>query len=127
MILRALEVAHEERRSWEGTETSTRTAWIPLKHSNGRFVFPFASSFEITDGQRNYQQERGRMVQKLNPVEKVLLSLASVVLSNRISRNVFAFYALGLHAIVVSVLFSWSTESNSIENILSPGYAIPPI
>lgn len=47
----------------------------------------------------------------LNPLEKVLLSLASVVLSNRLSRNVFVFYALALHFVVLSTLYSITTSS----------------
>lgn len=46
----------------------------------------------------------------LNPIEKILLSLASIVLSNRYSRNLFVVYAMGLHFIVLVTLYSWTTE-----------------
>lgn len=42
----------------------------------------------------------------LNPLEKILLSLASVVLSNRYMRNLFVLYAMGLHFIVLATLYS---------------------
>lgn len=42
----------------------------------------------------------------LNPLEKVLLSLASVVLSNRLSRNLFLVYAIALHFMVLATLYN---------------------
>ncbi|GAA6034575.1 hypothetical protein JCM8097_005404 [Rhodosporidiobolus ruineniae] len=50
-------------------------------------------------------RERGRAHQRLNPLEKILLSLSNVVLSNRLSRNLFVLYALGLHFFVLSTLY----------------------
>ncbi|GAA5979753.1 hypothetical protein JCM11641_004077 [Rhodosporidiobolus odoratus] len=57
--------------------------------------------------------ERGRAHQRLNPLEKVLLSLSNVVLSNRLSRNLFILYALGLHFFVLSTLYGYTAASEA--------------
>jgi homeobox protein cut-like len=54
----------------------------------------------------------------LNPLEKVLLSLASVVLSNRYMRNLFVLYAMGLHFVVLATLYSWTTDLDSVRVII---------
>jgi homeobox protein cut-like len=61
----------------------------------------------------------------LNPIEKVLLALSTLVLSNRISRNLFVVYALGLHTVVLSVLYSWMTDGDSggVSSPIRPGSA----
>ncbi|GAA6023391.1 hypothetical protein JCM10207_002531 [Rhodosporidiobolus poonsookiae] len=53
-------------------------------------------------------RERGRAHQRLNPLEKLLLSLSNVVLSNRLTRNLFVVYAFGLHFFVLSTLYKYS-------------------
>lgn len=53
-------------------------------------------------------QERGRAHHNLNVLEKVLLSLSTVVLSNRITRNLFILYSLGLHFVVFSQMYAWT-------------------
>lgn len=59
----------------------------------------------------------------LNPIEKVLLSLASVVLSSRYTRNLFVLYAMGLHFIVLSVLVSWTTDGgDSMQQVTAPSF-----
>lgn len=56
-------------------------------------------------------REKDRAVQNLNPIEKLVFQLASVVLANRYMRNVFVVYALGLHLVVLLSLYGWATES----------------
>lgn len=53
-------------------------------------------------------KERGRAHHNLNVLEKVLLSLSTVVLSNRITRNLFILYSLGLHFVVFSQMYAWT-------------------
>ncbi|GAA6014132.1 hypothetical protein JCM11491_004115 [Sporobolomyces phaffii] len=53
-------------------------------------------------------RERGRAHHNLNVLEKVLLSLSTVVLSNRITRNLFVLYSVGLHFVVFSQMYSWT-------------------
>ncbi|BGP17055.1 hypothetical protein JCM10213_000307 [Rhodosporidiobolus nylandii] len=55
-------------------------------------------------------RERGRAHQRLNPLEKILLSLSNVVLSNRLTRNLFVVYAFGLHFFVLSTLYSYTAS-----------------
>ncbi|GAA5962007.1 hypothetical protein JCM21900_002796 [Sporobolomyces salmonicolor] len=65
-------------------------------------------------------RERGRAIHMLNPLEKVLLSLSTVVLSNRITRNVFVLYALALHFIVLSTLYSYTLTSDAGQQVVQP-------
>ncbi|GAA5824549.1 hypothetical protein JCM11251_000470 [Rhodosporidiobolus azoricus] len=58
-------------------------------------------------------RERGRAHQRLNPLEKLLLSLSNVVLSNRLSRNLFVVYAFGLHFFVLSTLYSYTSAAQA--------------
>ncbi|GAA5935894.1 uncharacterized protein JCM15063_001840 [Sporobolomyces koalae] len=53
-------------------------------------------------------RERGRAHHNLNVLEKILLSLSTIVLSNRITRNLFVLYAFGLHFVVLSQMYAWS-------------------
>ncbi|GAA6057858.1 hypothetical protein JCM3770_002725 [Rhodotorula araucariae] len=65
-------------------------------------------------------RERGRAVHMLNPLEKVLLSISTVVLSNRLSRNLFVLYALGLHFFVLSTLYKYTQASEGAEPVIPP-------
>ncbi|CEQ41956.1 SPOSA6832_03735 [Sporobolomyces salmonicolor] len=65
-------------------------------------------------------RERGRAIHMLNPLEKVLLSLSTVVLSNRITRNLFVMYALALHFIVLSTLYSYTLTSDAGQQVVQP-------
>lgn len=58
----------------------------------------------------------------LNPIEKVLLHLSTLVLSNRYSRNLFVLYALGLHFVVLSTLYSFTRGEDALKDV-----ALPPI
>jgi homeobox protein cut-like len=58
----------------------------------------------------------------LNPIEKVLLTLSTIVLGNRYMRNLFVLYAFGLHFVVLSTLYSSITSAETMNNV-----AIPPI
>lgn len=68
------------------------------------------------------EQERGRAIHMLNPIEKVLLTLSTIVLGNRYMRNLFVLYALGLHFVVLSTLYSSITTAETMNSV-----AIPPI
>ncbi|KAJ8293382.1 Protein CASP [Rhodotorula toruloides] len=57
-------------------------------------------------------RERGRAIHDLNPLEKVLLSLSTVVLSNRVTRNLFVLYAFGLHFFVLSTLYHYTQSAD---------------
>ena len=59
----------------------------------------------------------------LNPLEKVLLSLASIVLSNRYMRNLFVIYAMGLHFVVLFTLYSYSADHEVVGHVVTA----PPI
>ncbi|TNY17439.1 CASP C terminal-domain-containing protein [Rhodotorula diobovata] len=65
-------------------------------------------------------RERGRAIHSLNPLEKVLLSLSTVVLSNRLTRNLFVLYALGLHFFVLSTLYKYTQASEGAEPVVIP-------
>ncbi|BGP40941.1 hypothetical protein JCM10449v2_004906 [Rhodotorula kratochvilovae] len=65
-------------------------------------------------------RERGRAIHMLNPLEKVLLSISTVVLSNRLSRNLFVVYALGLHFFVLSTLYKYAQASEGAEPVIPP-------
>ncbi|GAA6006458.1 CCAAT displacement transcription factor COY1 [Rhodotorula paludigena] len=65
-------------------------------------------------------RERGRAIHMLNPLEKVLLSLSTVVLSNRVTRNLFVLYAFGLHFFVVSTLYKYTRSSEAAEPVIPP-------
>lgn len=58
----------------------------------------------------------------LNPIEKVLLTLSTIVLGNRYMRNLFVLYAFGLHFVVLSTLYSSVTTAEQMKSV-----AIPPI
>lgn len=49
----------------------------------------------------------------LNPLEKVLLGGANIVLSNRYMRNLFVLYSFGLHFILLITLYSYATDLHS--------------
>ena len=55
----------------------------------------------------------------LNPLEKVLLSLASIVLSNRYMRNLFVIYAMGLHFVVLFTLYSYSADHEVVGKVVN--------
>ncbi|BGP56100.1 hypothetical protein JCM8202v2_003711 [Rhodotorula sphaerocarpa] len=65
-------------------------------------------------------RERGRAMHNLNPLEKVLLTLSTVVLSNRISRNLFVLYALGLHFFVLSTLYHYTLSNEAAQTVVPP-------
>ncbi|POY71026.1 hypothetical protein BMF94_5952 [Rhodotorula taiwanensis] len=65
-------------------------------------------------------RERGRAMHNLNPLEKVLLTLSTVVLSNRVSRNLFVLYALGLHFFVLSTLYQYTLTSEAAHPVVPP-------
>ncbi|KAI5477893.1 Golgi membrane protein [Pseudohyphozyma bogoriensis] len=85
--------------------SSSRTAFPTMRGDEelGKYQNKYEESMNPFEAFRG--RERGRAVQMLNPLEKVLLSLASVVLSNRLSRNIFVVYAAGLHFIVLVTLY----------------------
>jgi homeobox protein cut-like len=53
----------------------------------------------------------------LNPLEKIVYSLTRAVLTNRYSRNAFFVYCVGLHLLVILVLYWLAT----IEHVASVG------
>ncbi|GAA6058937.1 hypothetical protein JCM10212_002889 [Sporobolomyces blumeae] len=63
-------------------------------------------------------RERGRAIHNLNPLEKVLLSLSTLVLSNRITRNLFVLYAVGLHFVVLSTLYGYTVSGEQGERVV---------
>ncbi|GAA5968216.1 hypothetical protein JCM8115_006159 [Rhodotorula mucilaginosa] len=65
-------------------------------------------------------RERGRAIHNLNPLEKVLLTLSTVVLSNRVARNLFVLYALGLHFFVLSTLYHYTLSSEAAHPVVPP-------
>lgn len=65
-------------------------------------------------------QERGRAIHMLNPIEKVLLSLSTIVLGNRYMRNLFVLYAFGLHFVVLSTLYSSISSAEHMTKIEVP-------
>lgn len=65
-------------------------------------------------------QERGRAIHNLNPLEKVLLTLSTVVLSDRVARNLFVLYALGLHFFVLSTLYHYTLSSEAAHPVVPP-------
>ncbi|GAA6043951.1 hypothetical protein NBRC10512_004870 [Rhodotorula toruloides] len=65
-------------------------------------------------------RERGRAIHGLNPLEKVLLSLSTVVLSNRITRNLFVLYAFGLHFFVLSTLYHYTQSADKALPVVQP-------
>ncbi|KAK4704384.1 hypothetical protein P7C70_g1817, partial [Phenoliferia sp. Uapishka_3] len=99
---------------------SSRSAFPPSRGDEemGKYQNKYEESMNPFEAFRG--RERGRAVQMLNPLEKVLLSLASVVLSNRLSRNVFVFYALALHFVVLSTLYTMTTSSDSVAVHMPP-------
>lgn len=50
-------------------------------------------------------QEHSRAVGALNPVEKILFGMSSVILGNRYMRNIFVVYAVGLHLFVFLTMY----------------------
>ncbi|GAA5981296.1 hypothetical protein JCM5350_006091 [Sporobolomyces pararoseus] len=56
-------------------------------------------------------RERGRAHHRLNVLEKILLSLSTIVLSNRITRTLFVLYAVGLHVLVFSKMYAWTVQA----------------
>lgn len=69
-------------------------------------------------------KEQTRAVGNLNPAEKVLFSVSSIVLGNRYMRNLFVIYALGLHILIFSMAFDSSVGSIMVAwhltNLFSP-------
>jgi hypothetical protein len=68
-----------------------------------------------------------RVYRNLNPLEKIVYSLTRAVLANRYSRNAFFGYCIGLHLLVVLVLYWLATAevllvimqtNDSMSNIL---------
>lgn len=57
------------------------------------------------------------MYRSLNPLEKIVYSLTRAVLTNRYSRNAFFVYCVGLHLLVILVLYWLAT----IEHVGSVG------
>lgn len=51
------------------------------------------------------RQEQSRALSNLNPIEKILFTMSSFILGNRVMRNVFVAYACLLHLIVFSTLY----------------------
>ena len=49
------------------------------------------------------------MYRSLNPLEKIVYSLTRAVLANRYSRNAFFVYCVGLHLLVIFVLYWLAT------------------
>ena len=54
-------------------------------------------------------KESARVYRNLNPLEKVVYSLTRAILANRYSRNAFVVYCVGLHLLVVVVLYWLAT------------------
>jgi homeobox protein cut-like len=56
--------------------------------------------FEVFRG-----KESARVYRSLNPLEKILYSLTRAILANRYSRNAFFVYCIGLHLLVMCLLY----------------------
>jgi homeobox protein cut-like len=65
--------------------------------------------FEVFKG-----KESARIYRNLNPLEKIVYSLTRAVLANRYSRNAFFVYCMGLHLLVVVVLYWLATNEVSV-------------
>ena len=94
----------------------------PFEAFRGRVRIPLSLPHVLpqVDTPRCRAQERGRAIHSLNPLEKVLLSLSTVVLSNRLTRNLFVLYALGLHFFVLSTLYKYTQASEGAEPVVIP-------
>ncbi|KLO05744.1 hypothetical protein SCHPADRAFT_1002727 [Schizopora paradoxa] len=58
-------------------------------------------------------REAVRAFQALNPVEKAVLSLTRVILGSRRARNIFVFYALSLHLLVMITTYELTMSSGT--------------
>ncbi|KAK9899091.1 hypothetical protein P389DRAFT_43741 [Cystobasidium minutum MCA 4210] len=65
-------------------------------------------------------REQSRAVGNLNPAEKILLNLSKFTLGNRVARNTFVVYALGLHIFVFMSLFSSAASPNDLQAVPAP-------
>lgn len=57
------------------------------------------------------------MYRNLNPLEKIVYSLTRAILANRYSRNAFFGYCIGLHLLVVLVLYWLATAEVSLSEM----------
>ena len=71
--------------------------------------------FEVFRG-----REQNRAVQALNPLEKLLFGLASLVLGRRVMRNLFVVYVMALHLFVMYALYQWTTASDTCRAASGP-------
>lgn len=55
-----------------------------------------------------------RVYRSLNPLEKIVYSLTRAILTNRYSRNAFFVYCVGLHLLVVFVIYWLATIEVSL-------------
>ena len=69
-------------------------------------------------------REHSRAYKRLSLPERIVFSLMRMVLANRTSRNVFAFYCLALHLMIFVMLY-WMQGADSVKNVggLSEGVA----
>ncbi|ANB14407.1 Coy1p [Sugiyamaella lignohabitans] len=71
------------------------------------------------EGLTPFQQFRGRETEralsKMGPLERIVYSFFRGVLSNRLSRNFFFLYCLGLHLLVMVILMYGATSSPVLE------------
>lgn len=61
-------------------------------------------------------KEHTRAYKRLSLPERIVFSLTRMVLANRTSRNVFAFYCLALHLMIFVMLY-WMQGADSVKNV----------
>ena len=73
----------------------------------------FLSTIQVLTLHHSIVQEAVRAFQALNPVEKAVLSLTRIILGSRRARNIFVFYALSLHLLVMITTYELTMSSGT--------------
>lgn len=118
------ELEQELSSSWQQL-TSLRKELETLKKDNldlyekNRYVSTYKRSNANTDvddryrsvyeeGLSPFQQFRGketeRAISRMGPLERVTYSFTKAVLANRLSRNLFLIYCIGLHLLIMAIM-----------------------
>ncbi|KAA8916545.1 hypothetical protein TRICI_001299 [Trichomonascus ciferrii] len=118
------ELEQELSTSWQQL-TSLRKELETLKKDNldlyekNRYVSAYKRSNANTDVEDRYrsvyeeglspfQQFRGketeRAISRMGPLERVTYSFTKAVLANRLSRNLFLIYCIGLHLLIMAIM-----------------------
>jgi homeobox protein cut-like len=68
-------------------------------------------------------RESARAFKRMSVPERAVVQITRMILATRTSRNLFAMYCLGLHVLVLIVLFSMGEHSGATRKVASPGGA----